>query len=46
MGFGLKGNEMAGSSSDWAWAMAIVILVIFCAGDPDLIDALIHYLMK
>jgi len=24
----------------------IAIMVIFCAGDPDLIDALIHYLMK
>lgn len=26
--------------------LAIVVLIIFCAGDPDLLDALIHWLMR
>lgn len=26
--------------------LAVVVLVIFCWGDPDLLDALIHWLMR
>lgn len=25
---------------------AVVVLTIFCAGTPDLLDAIIHWLMK
>ncbi len=27
-------------------AVAIFVLIIFCAGDTDLLDALIHYFMQ
>ena len=32
-------------SDDGALILGIVLLVIFCAGDPDLLDALIHHFM-
>ena len=32
-------------SEDAAFIIGIVILVIFCAGDPDLLDAIIFNLM-
>ena len=27
-------------------AIAIVVLIVFCVGKPDLLDALIHYFMQ
>ena len=32
--------------SDLAFLAFIFLLVVFCSGDPDLIDAMIHYLME
>ncbi len=32
-------------SEDAAWVLGIIILIIFCAGDPDLLDAIIFNLM-
>jgi len=31
--------------SDFGFYLSITMLVIFCAGDPDLIDALVKYFM-
>jgi hypothetical protein len=32
--------------SDFGFYICFAVLVIFCAGDPDLIDALIKYFME
>ena len=40
-----KGETKASISVDHFW-LAFALLIITCTGDPDLIDALIHFLMK
>jgi len=33
-------------SDDGILIAAIVVLVVFCAGDPDIIDAIVIWIMK
>ena len=37
-----KRSVTVNGGGDW---IACAIIVVFCYGDPDLLDALIHYLM-
>jgi hypothetical protein len=30
----------------WSWGLIILVLIILFAGEPDLMDAIITYLMK